>query len=156
MVIQGTGRRIRTTLVMIAAVVAALLGAGDAVAAPVVTTPVERDTAATAALAKVGRPYRTGMTGPGSFDCSGLVDFSYRVAHRHLGVRTSFDMWGLGAHVTRAGMRRGDIVFTWDRAHGHVGIYLGGNKYVHAPAPGRTVQVAVVPSGAGWVGAVRP
>jgi cell wall-associated NlpC family hydrolase len=58
--------------------------------------------------------------------------------------------------IRRAALRRGDLVWTWDRSFGHVGIYLGGGKYVHAPGAGRRIEVARLPSGRAFVGAVRP
>jgi cell wall-associated NlpC family hydrolase len=120
------------------------------------TTPLQRARAATVALSKVGRPYSWGATGPSSFDCSGLVSYAYNRARHSLGVRTSYEMWRIGTHVPRSRLRRGDIVFTWARDHGHVGIYLGRGRYVNAPGSGRHVEVAALPGGSAYVGAVRP
>jgi cell wall-associated NlpC family hydrolase len=127
-----------------------------AFAGSVTTTPQVRAAAADAAIAKVGSPYRRGSMGPKRFDCSGLVDFAFRVAGFPLTGRSSFDFWALGAHVRRAALQRGDLVYTWDRQHGHVGIYLGDGTYVHSPGTGRHVEIAPLPAGANFVGAVRP
>lgn len=120
------------------------------------TTATQRAAAATVAAGKVRSPYGWGATGPSSFDCSGLVTFAYRAAGRPLAARTSHDLFRHGAPVRRAALRRGDLVWTWDRGRGHVGMYLGRNRYVHAPGRGRRVEVASLPSGGGFVGAVRP
>jgi cell wall-associated NlpC family hydrolase len=122
----------------------------------IATTAAQREAATVAALAKVGSPYHAGSAGPKRFDCSGLVTFAYRIAGSTLAARSSFDLWNHGARVRRGALQRGDLVWTWDRRLGHVGIYIGAGKYVHAPGKGRRVEVAALPVGAGYVGAVRP
>lgn len=134
----------------------ALLLPSLAAAAPVTTTPVIRAAAAGAAKKKVGAPYVRGAAGPLRFDCSGLVDFAYRVAKKPLGVRSSFDMAKLGAGIRRTAIRPGDLVFTWDKRFGHVGIATSATTYVHAPAPGRKVIVAPIPAGGGLIAVRRP
>lgn len=90
------------------------------------------------ALAQLGEPYRWGADGPGSWDCSGLV----MVAYRTVGIglpHQSGAMLSYGIRVTRSELRRGDLV--WPQA-GHVGIYLGSGRFVHAPHPGDVVKVS--------------
>jgi cell wall-associated NlpC family hydrolase len=128
----------------------------SALAGTVTTTDAVRTAAADQAIAKLGSPYHRGSAGPKRFDCSGLVNWAYQLAGHQLGARSSFDLWTIGAHVKRQALRRGDLVWTWDRAHGHVGIYLGNGQYVHAPGTGRKVEVAPLPTGTAYVGAVRP
>ena len=124
-------------------------------AAPVTTTAVQRNVAAKRAQRKQGARYRFGAAGPRRFDCSGLVVFAFKKAHRPLSVRTARQMWHLGRRIRRSQLRRGDIVFTWNR--NHVGLYLGHGKYVHAPGKRRRVVVEALPKrGHGFVGAVRP
>jgi len=125
-------------------------------AAPVRLTPEQRAAAATFAEGKVGAPYRWGAIGPRAFDCSGLVTFAYRAARAPLNVRTTSQLWNVGAHVQRAALQRGDIVWVWDARRGHVGMYLGAGRYVHAPSPGRRVTIAALPSASHYFGAVRP
>jgi len=150
-------RRIITTLVALSTVPVVATAAPAADAAQVRTTPAQRAAAADVAVAKRGAPYHWGSAGPRRFDCSGLVDFAFRRAGRTLGVRTSQQMWRLGRHVSRSALRRGDLVYTWDRRAGHVGLYLGNGRYVHAPGRGRRVEIAPLPArGAGYYGAVRP
>ena len=83
-----------------------------------------------------------GMTSAG-IDCSGLT---YRV-YRQLGVvlpRDAADQSRVGRHVSRAALRRGDLVFfgsgSWRGVH-HVGIYAGHGRLLHAPHTGTVVQV---------------
>ncbi len=89
------------------------------------------------ALAQIGKPYVYGATGPDSFDCSGLVCYSYGYARG----RTTYDMisslQASGSWKTDISqLSYGDLVFT---SEGHVGIYLGNNTMVHAPKPGSSV-----------------
>ena len=128
----------------------------EAAPGPVSTTVDERARAANVALSKVRSPYRWGATGPRAFDCSGLVAYAYRVAGHPLKGRTSFDLHRHGARIRRAALRPGDLVYTWDRRLGHVGMYIGRGRYVHAPGTGRRVQVAPVPAGRGLISAIRP
>lgn len=95
--------------------------------------------AARIALQAVGVPYQWGgesMTG--GFDCSGLVYWAYR----RLGVelpRTSYALYGRGRRVARSRLKAGDLLFFF--GVGHVGLYLGHGRMVHAPRSGRTVEV---------------
>jgi cell wall-associated NlpC family hydrolase len=122
----------------------------------ITSTFKERSAAARIALRKVNAPYRWGAAGPRAFDCSGLVTWSYRRAGHALAGRTSWALHERGARIRRAALRRGDLVYTWDRGLGHVGIFIGRGRYVHAPGSGRRVIVAPVPTGSGFVSAIRP
>ena len=148
----------KTITSAVAALSAALVlaPAADAAGRRVSTTPMQRAKAATIAVSKVRSPYSWGAAGPRSVDCSGLVTFAYRAAGKQLRGRTSYELFRHGARIRRAALRRGDLVWTWDRGLGHVGMYVGRGQYVHAPGSGRRVEVAPLPSGGGYVGAVRP
>lgn len=90
-----------------------------------------------AALHELGTPYVWGGAGPGGFDCSGLVLWSYR----HVGVSLPHYTWGMlghGRRVARRSIRPADIVFT--DGDGHVGIYIGRGLVVHAPHSGAVVS----------------
>ncbi|MDX9706144.1 MAG: C40 family peptidase [Azospira sp.] len=95
-------------------------------------------------LALVGVNYRRGGTDPDSgLDCSGLVQFVFRES---LGLdlpRTSREMSALGNRVGRKELQPGDLVFfnTMRRAFSHVGIYLGDDRFLHAPRSGGEVRV---------------
>jgi cell wall-associated NlpC family hydrolase len=95
--------------------------------------------AARIALRAVGVPYRWGGTSPaGGFDCSGLVYWAYG----ELGVEvphSSYALAGMGRRVGRPRLRPGDVlVFS---GYGHVGLYVGRGRMVHAPNSGRVVEV---------------
>jgi cell wall-associated NlpC family hydrolase len=91
------------------------------------------------AVREVGVPYRWGGTSPaGGFDCSGLVYWAYG----RLGVEvphSSYALYDLGRRVARSRMRPGDLLFFY--GEGHVGIYIGRGRMVHAPHTGALVQV---------------
>lgn len=99
--------------------------------------------AAAIAERQLGVRYRYGGTSPSSgFDCSGLVHYSFSQA----GVavpRTSREQFRAARKIALNDARPGDIVFFQDQAKlSHVGIYLGGDRFVHAPSSGKTVSIA--------------
>ena len=100
--------------------------------------------AARFALEAVGVPYRWGGTSPATgFDCSGLVRWTYG----RLGIdvpHSSYALWSTGRSVDRSRMEPGDVlVFS---GLGHVGLYLGSGRMVHAPSTGREVEVVQLTS----------
>jgi cell wall-associated NlpC family hydrolase len=127
-----------------------------AASAAVRTTYTQRYRAGTIAASKVGAPYKWGAAGPSSFDCSGLVVYSYKRAGHALGVRTTSQIWNIGRRIKRPYLKRGDIVYVYSRSH--VGVYLGRGRFVHAPAPGRKVSIAALPrtGSGGFIAGVRP
>jgi cell wall-associated NlpC family hydrolase len=100
-------------------------------------TPGQR--AVRVALRAVGIAYRWGGESPTSgFDCSGLV----RWAYRHVGIdlpHSSYALYGEGRPVPRRSLDAGDLLFF--EGLGHVGLYVGRGRMVHAPQTGRTVEV---------------
>lgn len=99
------------------------------------------DQAANTALKMVGKPYRYGGSSPSGFDCSGLVMYSYRQAGLTLPHNT--DKQRLAARPIKvAELRPGDLLFfnQEGKKYGHVGIYTGGGKFVHAPSSGKSVR----------------
>ncbi|MFC5834217.1 C40 family peptidase [Nonomuraea insulae] len=109
------------------------------------------------AFAQVGKPYRYGGTGPGSFDCSGLTQAAWRAAGVQL-PRTTYTQWswGSGRRVSVSEAQPGDLLFS--RGLGHMGMYVGGGKMLHAPQTGDVVKI--VDLDAYWrnrlIGAIRP
>ena len=95
--------------------------------------------AAAIALKAVGVPYRWGGSSPASgFDCSGLVYWAYG----RLGIElphSSYALYGLGRRVARSRMKTGDLIFF--SGLGHMGLYIGRGRMVHAPQSGRLVEV---------------
>jgi cell wall-associated NlpC family hydrolase len=99
-----------------------------------------------AALTKVGSPYSWGGSGPGQFDCSGLVMWSFQQAGRSL-PHSSQALAAGGQPVSRDQLQPGDVVNFYSDAS-HTGIYVGDGMVVHASTYG--VPVKVVPlDGAG-------
>ena len=101
--------------------------------------PTVGQRAAKAALRAVGVPYRWGGSSPaGGFDCSGLVYWAYG----RLGIsvpHSSYALYGLGRNVPRSRLKPGDVLFF--SGLGHVGLYIGRGRMVHAPQSGRTVEI---------------
>lgn len=93
------------------------------------------------ALAQVGEPYRYGGAAPGGFDCSGLVQYAYGLAGVAL-PRTTQAQWRELPRVAASDRRVGDLLFfRIDGRLSHVGLYLGGGQFVHAPRTGTRVRV---------------
>jgi cell wall-associated NlpC family hydrolase len=93
------------------------------------------------ALRQVGTPYRYGGAAPGGFDCSGLVHYSYLKAGKSV-PRTTSQLWNATATVERRKIRAGDLLFfNIDGKMSHVGLYIGGSRFVHAPSSGKKVSV---------------
>lgn len=116
------------------------LRASSAPGAAPATTPAGAAGARGAALVKaalglVGKPYIWGATGPDGFDCSGLIVY---VAREALGVdlpRIAADQAFAGVHVDVDKLAPGDLVFyanTYQPGISHVGIYIGGGRWVTA------------------------
>jgi cell wall-associated NlpC family hydrolase len=102
--------------------------------------------AAAVALEQVGVPYRYGGTTTSGFDCSGLVQFSYRHAGKNV-PRTTGQLWSSSASIGRDDIQAGDLLFfRFDGKMSHVGMYVGKQQFVHAPSSGRTVTVAKLTS----------
>lgn len=89
----------------------------------------------------IGKPYRYGGETPAGFDCSGLVHYSF--ARVGIAVpRTTGELAHDGRHVARSRLRKGDLLFFNQdgKRASHVGIYLGDDKFVHAPSSGKQVR----------------
>jgi cell wall-associated NlpC family hydrolase len=114
------------------------------------------------ARAQLGKPYCWGGTGPGCYDCSGLVMEAYASAGVPI-ERTSEDQWATLRHVSR--LRPGDLVFypgadgTW-ASPGHVALYIGGGDVIQAFATGFQIMVSSLASASadagGTVGYAQP
>jgi cell wall-associated NlpC family hydrolase len=92
----------------------------------------------------LGVPYVWGGASPSGFDCSGLTMYVYA----QLGVSLPHNaaaQYGMGTAVPRDALQPGDLVF-FDGL-GHVGIYVGGGSFIHAPHTGDVVQIS---SMSGW------
>ncbi|MFD1430170.1 C40 family peptidase [Lacticaseibacillus mingshuiensis] len=89
----------------------------------------------------LGVPYVYGGSTPKGFDCSGFVQYVERAAGVSL-PRTSMAQSTVGSYVSLSNLQVGDLVF-WGGVGSayHVGIYIGGGRYIHAPAPGQSVSI---------------
>ncbi|MGW0435412.1 NlpC/P60 family protein [Micromonospora sp. NPDC003197] len=91
------------------------------------------------AYAQLGKNYRWAGSGPNGYDCSGLT----LAAWATVGVKlphNAAQQWRVVTRINRAALRPGDLVFYY-RHIGHVGIYVGNDKVIHAPRPGRQIRV---------------
>jgi cell wall-associated NlpC family hydrolase len=134
------------------AVIAALSLAGCAGSAGAGTKPGEvsfakpipasvEEQAAAIALQQVGAAYRYGGSSPAGFDCSGLVQYSYREAGKKV-PRTTAQLWRSAGAVPYADLQVGDLLFfRFGGKMSHVGIYVGDERFVHAPSTGKRVSI---------------
>ena len=112
-----------------------------------------------AAESRQGLPYAWGAAGPASFDCSGLVQWSFAQAGVAL-PRTAADQARIGPAVPVSQLEPGDLLFyhTDPTAPGyisHVAIYLGNGWMIQAPQPGLRVQVVPADFSSQFAGAIR-
>ncbi|MFF6997164.1 NlpC/P60 family protein [Streptomyces sp. NPDC008313] len=107
---------------------------------PVGDAPSSARAAAALAAARsaLGRPYVWGANGPGGFDCSGLVQWSYGQAGVGL-PRTSQAQRYAGRRVPLSQARPGDLIAYRDDAS-HIAMYAGDGRVIHAPYPGAPVR----------------
>ncbi|TKA89468.1 NlpC/P60 family protein [Guyparkeria sp. SB14A] len=96
------------------------------------------------AVSQLGTPYRWGgESADHGFDCSGLTQHAFKAASIDL-PRTSAQQYRATKRIERDALRPGDLVFF--RLNGkrvdHVGIYVGGDRFIHAPSRGKTVSFA--------------
>ena len=86
----------------------------------------------------IGVPYVFGGSTPKGFDCSGLVQYVYK----HFGInisRTTKTQINEGIEVGKNELQLGDLVFP---NSGHVTLYIGNGKVLHAPQPGEKVKIS--------------
>ena len=108
----------------------------------------------------LGCPYVYGGMSPSGFDCSGFVNYVYKL-HGYSMYRVAKDIYyNNGTYVDKANLQPGDLLFFSNSSEsvGHVGIYIGGNQMIHAS----TSQTGVIISDLGsnyylqhYVGAKR-
>lgn len=107
------------------------------------------------ALAQLGKPYVWAAAGPNSFDCSGLTMYAYARAGIALPHFTGAQ-WNVGRHVGISELVPGDLLFFYSDRH-HMGMYIGGGQWVHAPHTGDVVKIDALSGyySDKWAGAVR-
>jgi cell wall-associated NlpC family hydrolase len=93
------------------------------------------------AYGALGKPYIWGAAGPNGYDCSGLTMAAWRTAGVSLPHNAAMQ-WQVVRRISRASLSPGDLVFY--AGLGHVAIYVGGGKVIHAPTFGEVVHIASV------------
>ncbi|MEU5880314.1 C40 family peptidase [Spirillospora sp. NPDC047279] len=106
------------------------------------------------ALGKLGSPYVWAAAGPNSFDCSGLVVWAYAQVGKSGLPHYTGDLFQLGSKVDKGSLRAGDLVYFGGSLH-HMGIYVGGGRYVHAPQTGDVVKISKLSERSDYAGANR-
>ena len=106
--------------------------------------------------AQLGKPYQWGATGPGSYDCSGLVQAAWAAAGVAI-PRDTYEQWAALPHIATSAIQPGDLLY-YD-GEGHVAMYVGDGYIIDAPQTGMNVQK--LPMNTSWYastfdGAVRP
>lgn len=110
--------------------------------------------AVSVAMQFLGTPYVWGGESPSGFDCSGLTKYAYGQVGVGLSHFTGAQ-WNEGVRVPADQLLPGDLVFF--RADlGHMGMYIGGGQYIHAPQTGDVVKISSMSDRGDYQGAVRP
>jgi len=107
------------------------------------------------AMRYLGVPYRWAASGPDAFDCSGFTMYVYA----QVGVllpHSSRGQYSCGERVSRANLQAGDLVFFGTSRIHHVGIYIGGGQFIHAPQTGDVVKISSLAARSNYAGACRP
>jgi len=96
------------------------------------------------AMRYLGVPYVWGGSTPRGFDCSGLVMYAFA----QIGIsmpHSSYAQYAMGTPVSIGQLEAGDLVFFAGASH--VGIYIGGGQFIHAPHTGDVVKISPL---TGW------
>ncbi|HEU5159885.1 MAG TPA: NlpC/P60 family protein [Streptosporangiaceae bacterium] len=101
-------------------------------------------TALNYAYAQLGKPYCYGGAGPSCFDCSGLTMKAWGAAGVGL-PHNAAAQYNATPRVAFADLRPGDLVFM--KGLGHMGMFVGGGKMMHAPHTGTVVKIVDITSG---------
>ena len=107
------------------------------------------------AMQYLGVPYVWGGASPSGFDCSGFSMYVYAQVGVSLPHHAA-SQYGLGSPVSKSDLQPGDLVFF--NGLGHMGIYIGGGQFIHAPHSGDVVKISSLSDSwyaRTWVGARR-
>jgi cell wall-associated NlpC family hydrolase len=152
---QQQAQQARVNSTVVGATVQAPVSPSDPNQVTTVAPPSHYGGVVGVAMAQLGKPYVWGTAGPSTFDCSGLVVYAYG----QMGVslpHSSYALWNAGVYVSQDQLQPGDLVF-FDGL-GHVGIYIGGGQFIHAPHTGDVVKISSLSDGwyaSSYVGARR-
>lgn len=128
---------------------------GDQVSIPAPSESVSSraQAALSFAMAQLGKPYIWGGTGPSGYDCSGLMMVAWGKAGVGL-PRTAAAQYAAGRPVATSDLQPGDLVFFYPGIT-HVGMYIGGGKFVHASSPRTGIKISVLAAQTSYQGARR-
>jgi peptidoglycan DL-endopeptidase CwlO len=101
--------------------------------------PATHSSVVSIALQYLGVPYVWGGASPSGFDCSGLTMYAYAKVGVYLPHNAAMQ-YGMGTPVSRSQLAPGDLVFFSGLSH--VGMYIGGGRFVHAPHTGDVVKIS--------------
>lgn len=96
------------------------------------------------AMGLLGIEYKYGGNTPETgLDCSGFVHYIFAEAWGKTLPRTARGLSRIGKHIDKKHLQTGDLVFfnTLKHKFSHVGIYLGDDKFIHAPSTGNVVRI---------------
>lgn len=110
------------------------------------------------ALKFLGVKYVWGGETPSGFDCSGLTMYCYKKATGKNLTHFARTQYSEGTAIAKSALMPGDLVFFGDTVASihHVGIYMGSDKFIHAPHTGDVVKISTLSSRSDYIGACRP
>jgi cell wall-associated NlpC family hydrolase len=106
------------------------------------------------AYAQLGKAYRYGAAGARTFDCSGLTMKAWAAAGVALSHNAAAQYYST-KHVAKGALQPGDLVYFGRPIH-HVGIYIGGGKFIEAPYTGARIRISNLSARHDYAGASRP
>lgn len=104
----------------------------------------EADQLIGSAMSLLGVAYRFGGTSPSTgMDCSGFMQYIFRRTMQVSLPRTAAEQAQMGVQVSRSALQAGDMVFfnTSGRRISHVGLYIGNDRFIHAPRTGKNIEI---------------
>lgn len=136
----------RQAFILLSLFILLLTGCSNKPAKPSHNYSIYGERAAAYAQKFIGTRYNYGGNHPNSgFDCSGLVQYSYKLAGLNVPRNTKYQFRNT-RHVSRNRLRRGDLLFfnQQGKRFSHVGIYIGKDRFVHAPSSGKHVKISTL------------
>jgi cell wall-associated NlpC family hydrolase len=154
--LTATAAKAAAPVARVAAPVARIVAPVAKAAAPAVQAVASSKAAAALryAYAQLGKPYRYGAAGARTFDCSGLTMRAWAAAGVAISHNAAAQYYST-KHVAKSALQPGDLVYFGRPIH-HVGIYIGGGKFIEAPYTGADIRVSSLSARHDYAGASRP